>query len=282
MKRLIAWVEQGGTLIAIGNTAHRFATSEGPSRARRLRDALEDLHEYELQVLREFEALTAEVDASSVFGHDLAREIRYPWTGGVAGEGSPEERKRRDAWLRTFSPQGAMLAARTDQKHWLTFGLRDQMSVLYAGSTALLTPGGVETPVRLGVFDGYDDERAEAEAAAMRAERAVAAPGEEVRESDDENAGDAPERPTRGGAATWSATPEGRRVALRMSGLLWPEAAARLANAAYLTRESRGAGQIILFADDPVFRGSTLGTARALMNAIVYGPGAGTRGVIQP
>ncbi len=64
---------------------------------------------------------------------------------------------------------------------------------------------------------------------------------------------------------------------LRLSGLLWPEARERLADSAYLTVESRGAGQVILFAAQPGFRGYHRATARLLANAVVYGPGAGTR-----
>jgi hypothetical protein len=64
--------------------------------------------------------------------------------------------------------------------------------------------------------------------------------------------------------------------ALRLGGLLWPEARDRLALGAYVTVESVGAGQVILFADDPVFRGYFLGTARLFGNAVVYGPGLGT------
>jgi len=64
---------------------------------------------------------------------------------------------------------------------------------------------------------------------------------------------------------------------LHLGGLLWPEAAGRLAHTAYATREGRGRGQVILFADDPGFRGWTLGTRRLLVNAILYGPGLGAR-----
>ncbi len=63
---------------------------------------------------------------------------------------------------------------------------------------------------------------------------------------------------------------------LRVGGLLWPEARARWAETAYAMREGRGGGQVILFADDPVFRGMFAGTTKLLMNALFLGPGWGT------
>lgn len=62
---------------------------------------------------------------------------------------------------------------------------------------------------------------------------------------------------------------------LHVSGLLWPEAAGRWARTAYLTREGKGRGQIILFAGSPVFRGYWLATHRLLLNAAILGPGLG-------
>jgi len=64
---------------------------------------------------------------------------------------------------------------------------------------------------------------------------------------------------------------------LHLGGLLWPEAAGRLAHTAYATRESLGKGQVILFLNEPEFRGWTLASRRILLNAIFYGPGLGTR-----
>jgi hypothetical protein len=64
---------------------------------------------------------------------------------------------------------------------------------------------------------------------------------------------------------------------LHLGGLLWPEAAGRVARTAYATREETGRGQVILFLSEPEFRGWTLGTRRLLLNAILYGPGLGTR-----
>lgn len=64
---------------------------------------------------------------------------------------------------------------------------------------------------------------------------------------------------------------------MRLSGLLWPEARERLSNAAYLTRESNGKGQVILFAEEPSFRAYFYGTAKQLINAVLLGPGFGAR-----
>jgi hypothetical protein len=64
---------------------------------------------------------------------------------------------------------------------------------------------------------------------------------------------------------------------LQLGGLLWPEAAGRLAETAYATREQSGRGQVILFLNEPEFRGWTLATRRLLLNAVLYGPGLGTR-----
>jgi hypothetical protein len=62
---------------------------------------------------------------------------------------------------------------------------------------------------------------------------------------------------------------------LRLSGLLWPEARERLADSAYVTVESSGGGQVILFATDPTFRMWLAGQQRLLLNAVLLGPGLG-------
>lgn len=62
---------------------------------------------------------------------------------------------------------------------------------------------------------------------------------------------------------------------IRLGGLVWPEARKRIADSAWATVERRGNGQVILFATSPNFRGMLEGCERLLMNAVVYGPGAG-------
>ena len=80
----------------------------------------------------------------------------------------------------------------------------------------------------------------------------------------------------------WSLIPSEKNIKVRMSGLVWPEAAQRIANSAYVTREKIGKGQIILFSGEPNFRGSTRGTNRIWLNAVVYGSGLGTNALVDP
>jgi hypothetical protein len=244
---LETWVKAGGTLIAIGGSAAALATEEaGLSSLRRLRDVLEDTADYELAVLRESMALDkATPDAEEVWSHVAGSQTESPWKGlADLPSPSPEERERQDAWNRMFMPQGALLAARVDEEHWLTFGVRSELPVLVNKGTVLMAKPPAEAPIRLGVLDtakGRDPER-----------------------------------------LGWSVMPAGKSLRLRMSGLLWPEAASRLANSAAVTRERVGSGQVILFANSPTFRASTLGTARLLMNAMIYGPAFGASFPVTP
>ncbi len=80
----------------------------------------------------------------------------------------------------------------------------------------------------------------------------------------------------------WLLAPPGYELRLRMSGLLWPEAADRIAHSAYCTQERVGNGQIILFANSPTFRCATRGTTRVMSNALVLGPGMGASQPVRP
>jgi hypothetical protein len=64
---------------------------------------------------------------------------------------------------------------------------------------------------------------------------------------------------------------------LRVSGLLWPEGRERFAGTAYATRESKGKGQVILFANGPNIRAYFYGSRKLFLNAVLYGPGMGSR-----
>ena len=158
---------------------------------------------------------------------------------------STEELEMRDKWQSIFMPSGSFVAGRTDKKHWLTFGSPDILPVLYSNYPVLMTGDNVEAAVRIGAL---------------------------VPNLNSNNAQQ----------INWSLIPSEKNIKVRMSGLVWPEAAQRIANSAYVTREKIGKGQIILFSGEPNFRGSTRGTNRIWLNAVVYGSGLGTNALVDP
>ncbi len=62
--------------------------------------------------------------------------------------------KRQDAWMRRFSPAGAIVRGLVDERHWITSGCDGELPVLVSGSTALVARDPVRTAVRLGPADG--------------------------------------------------------------------------------------------------------------------------------
>jgi hypothetical protein len=257
---LKAWVQGGGTLIAIGSSAGALAKDQGGlGRTRQLSDVLARFDDYRQAIVREWEARHTTPDPEKIWSFSPPAEVVYPWLIGEAGDkASEDELKRRDAWRGLFMPIGALLAARVDDQSWLTAGCGDYLPLIYSGRTVLHAPPGVQAPVRLGYFTPAPEAPKKPELA------------------DDKKA------PAKKPAPGWTIAPPGYEMRLRMSGLVWPEAADRLANSAAVTRESIGAGQLILFAADPAFRAAALGTTRVLANALVCGPGMGASQPINP
>ncbi|MEW6158601.1 MAG: M14 family metallopeptidase, partial [Verrucomicrobiota bacterium] len=118
--RLKDWVEAGGTLIAMGSSAAQFSDEKiGFSKVRMLPDVLNKLGEYEVAVLREWLARDGDLpSAEAIWSHRAMPGLKYPWQ--IVDGAHPEEKelKKRDAWLRLFMPQGAIVAARVETKHW--------------------------------------------------------------------------------------------------------------------------------------------------------------------
>lgn len=239
-----AWVEAGGTLIALGNAASALAKDDGLSSARGLPEVLKDLKPYREQLAREWMAQQslASLDADPYArGTPSARRLAWsldPEAKTADGEALLEQ----DRWQQRFMPVGTFVAARCDSDHWLSFGCRGSLPVLVDGGTPLMAADAVSAPFRYGQF---------------------------------RPAGDTPAA-EHWGSYGWGGLPPGHSLDLRLGGLLWPEAQERIAHTAWVTRESKGSGQIILFATNPVFRGASLGMQRVLGNAVVYGPGLGT------
>ena len=158
---------------------------------------------------------------------------------------SKDDLEKRDKWQSLLMPSGAIVAARVDTSHWLTFGTENTMPVLYSNFPILMTGSNSQAILRIGELT----------------------PNEKVTENR---------------VINWSHIPSGFDINVKMSGLVWPEASQRIANSAYLTREKVGKGQIILFSGEPNFRGAARGTNRLWLNAVIYGSGLGTDPIVNP
>ena len=65
---------------------------------------------------------------------------------------------------------------------------------------------------------------------------------------------------------------------LRLGGFAWQESLDLLAGSAYLVEEQRGRGRVILFADDPNFRGCWESLTRMFLNSVIFAPAFGEGG----
>ena len=235
---LTDWVKQGGTLIAHNGSVRALTSEEGVGNVKQIQNSFNKSNNFNIDLQREIYALSDEIDYESVLGNKVNTEISYPWETSKK-KLSQKELEDRDKWQSLFMPSGSFVGARTDQKHWLTFGSTEILPVLYSNYPVLMTDKNSQAAVRIGeIIDSPENN--------------------EVK------------------VLNWSTIPAGKDINIRMSGLVWPEAAQRIANSAYVTRERLGSGQIILFSGEPNFRGSTLGTNRLWLNAVVYGAGLGT------
>jgi len=248
-KRLKRWVEAGGTLIAIGGSAAFLAGKDHPIGSVRLRrDVLDKLDEYDEALARERSAWDVVVDPEDVWGTKRGNESSGVGQDNCAETEESDERKPSGAGV-ADSGEGDRSEEHKDEEalvredEWMRkfapIGVIAASRVNREHWLAFGVPGNRVNPDLLPVLLS----------------------GRYVLESKPPVV--TPVRLTGGDT-------------IRLSGLMWPEARVREADAAYATVERIGNGQVILFAGDPVFRGYFEGTTRLLLNAILLGPGLGT------
>ena len=238
------WIKQGGTLIANNASTRMLISDNSISNIRNIADSFENSHEYNVKLQREFLANNVVIDNNYINDNKVHFDLSYPWEESETRIDS-DTLKKRDNWQSLFMPSGAFVAGRVDKEHWLTFGTIDTLPLLYSNFPVLMAKSNQNAVIRIGKLSKNDSQATYT-------------------------------------TINWSDIPPGNDIKVRMSGLVWPEASTRIANSAYLTRERYGKGQIILFSGEPNFRGSSLGTNRVWLNAVVYGSGLGTSPRITP
>jgi len=232
------WVKQGGTLIANNGSTRMLISDNSITSIKDVSDSFENSHDYNIKLQREFLSKNISIDLDYVNNNKITSDISYPWEE-TENRIDSDTLKKRDKWQSLFMPSGAFVSGRIDNKHWLTFGTIDTLPLLYSNFPVLMAGSGSKAVIRVGELTKNTNQ--------------------DIYKT-----------------INWSDIPAGNDLNIRMSGLVWPEASARIANSAYLTQERYGKGQIILFSGEPNFRGSSLGTNRLWLNSVVYGSGLGT------
>ncbi|MHC4434228.1 MAG: hypothetical protein ACYTBS_20485 [Planctomycetota bacterium] len=162
LKKIKRWIEEGGTLIASGNSAVFLAAKErGLSSVRLRRNVLKDLSIYREAVQHERSARNIKIDPAQIWGAKVpekkAEDAKTPREDGKE-EGTSEDKdakedieklKRTDEWQRIFSPAGVFLAGGVNTEHWLGFGLEERLPIMFMGSYAFMSRHPASTVVRL-------------------------------------------------------------------------------------------------------------------------------------
>ncbi len=140
------WVQAGGTLIAVNESAYFLADSaSGFSSAREYSQVLDKLSDYNQAWLEERAAFTATVDTNAVWRGTAAQ----PAMAKPGEKPSPEEMKKRNDKARTFGPQGVIMRLELNPEHWLSFGTGGRASAIVYSQNALLAKDNVQVPARI-------------------------------------------------------------------------------------------------------------------------------------
>ena len=156
LKSLKRWVEEGGTLIALENSAAFLAGEDiGLTTVQLRRNALDQLGVYDEAVRRERAALNIQIDSEMIWSGSSSRGVVVDLLDQFdAGADDLGKLKRDDDWLRRFGPSGAFVKGEINPEHWLGFGLPGQLPVRFTGNNVLMSKAPVATPVRLSKNDG--------------------------------------------------------------------------------------------------------------------------------
>jgi len=155
IEKIKGWVEDGGTLIAIGSSAAFLADEDiGLSNVRLRQNVLEKLDEYAEAVQKERAARDIKIDPNLIWDGDANNQTCTDSNDKAGKEEKPgdiEKLRRDDEWQQIFSPHGAFLLAELNPEQWLAFGLDEKLAVFFSGRNCFMSKHPVETPVRLVV-----------------------------------------------------------------------------------------------------------------------------------
>ena len=150
IEKLIGWIEDGGTVIAIGSGSHFLTdTTVAISSVRQKRQILKNLKDYEksLEFLKSVE--DSEIDSLAVWeGKEqisLSKKEEFDF--------SIDEIEDKDKLARKLAPRGMLMKANLDKEHWLSFGCGEYLIPMVNTSVALVSDEHVSTVARFAKKD---------------------------------------------------------------------------------------------------------------------------------
>lgn len=147
--RLMDWIKDGGTLIAVGAGAAFCAdTTVGLSQVRQRRQALDKLQEYDDALQKEKDARIANISGMDLWEPAATGAKEEKPTSTPPGKLDALKEKDEDGQL--FSSHGTIVRIDLDDKEWLTFGMEDKVPALMYTKYALLAKRPVRTVGRYG------------------------------------------------------------------------------------------------------------------------------------
>ena len=152
--KLRNWVENGGTLIAIGNSAAFCAdTSSHLSSVRLRRQVLDKLELYRSFFRRLQQAGQVQIDSLALWVKEPEKTNYSTPPKSKEKETVPKVKGKEglrewDNWLQRFRPKGTILRTEADMEHWLCFGAGARVPVIISTGYVYLAKDPVQVPVR--------------------------------------------------------------------------------------------------------------------------------------
>ncbi|KAA3619309.1 MAG: hypothetical protein DWQ05_00910 [Calditrichaeota bacterium] len=146
-KKVKTWVQQGGTLVAIGGSAAALADSSLKMSAVKLRrQVLKNLPDFSTAVEKELAANKISIDSLMIW--EGKTQPPEPTVQKEQPKMDDKALEQADSRQRLFMPRGAIMKVNLDEEHWLNFGLGKHVPAIFYSSNAFMSKAPVQTAAR--------------------------------------------------------------------------------------------------------------------------------------
>lgn len=148
LKNLKDWVSDGGTLIAVENSAAALTDSSIQlSKVQLRRKSISKIDDFNEALEKEQSIKSIIIDSVEIWEGKIKKEEKSD--NEKKQKVDAKELAKRDSDNLKFMPQGAILKANLNEEHWLNFGVGSRLPVLYNTSYVYLSKPPVQTAARI-------------------------------------------------------------------------------------------------------------------------------------